>query len=196
MRVKTAFIQQAALINPSHQPRHLIAVIADSVDNRQIPLLGKIQQNRCDFLAPLQYRRMRPSMKPRRPYPRIVFQTANNRNSQQVIQTAAVHTNVDDFAVFQHPIQIDFGIFSTILPKFRSCPIISSQRQGNLHIQMLRHKSAKRDFSVRLGCFKFPHQVGFGNRRAHIRIGDVKVFRQSVSAAVQHLLRKLVQHRQ
>ena len=74
-----------------------ISVVANPLDHRQFAQLGKVLQPRGLRLSALQHGRMRPCVRPAKPFAGFLI-PADYSKPQQVIQPAAVYPYVHHFA--------------------------------------------------------------------------------------------------
>ncbi|MNL06482.1 hypothetical protein D3C87_1271170 [compost metagenome] len=79
--VAADLVQQPGHFAARDDVGHVVHVVADHVDQRQVAVLGEVPEPRRLTLAALQHGRMRPGMRPEQPLPRFLV-AADHRKAQ------------------------------------------------------------------------------------------------------------------
>ncbi|MNN62120.1 hypothetical protein D3C81_1773980 [compost metagenome] len=113
-------------------------------------VVGKVANTRRLSFPALKHRRMRPSVCPHQPAASVPF-APHGCEAEQVIEAAAVDTDIDHFAARYQVLQRPAVLGGLLLPVVGTSPAIRQQRQTDLDVEVLGQEAPERLLTIQLG---------------------------------------------
>src|SRR5690606_29334104 len=134
-RVDANLVEQLCLVHALDEVDSLDDVIAHVVDDREVAFALELLQLRRDVLAQFEHGAVTPRVRPVQPVAGVAI-SSSHRQAEQVIKSAAVDADADDFAPLQQILERQARL-ALLLPELRAGPCCVAQRYADLDVQVL-----------------------------------------------------------